>query len=121
MADYTVVAVFLFGALAAAGFLFFVQWLISPKHPAPTKLSPYECGEVPIGDAQVRFNFRFYIYAILFVLFEVEAIFFFPWANAFRDLFKIMLWPAFWEMVIFLAILFIGWLYAYYKGVLKWQ
>lgn len=121
MNEFAIVAVFLFGGLIAAGALFIIQSLLSPKRPSPTKLSPYECGEVPIGDAQIRFNFRFFIFAVLFVIFEVEAAFLFPWAVNFREFYPYYGAPMLWEMVLFVGILFIGWFYAYEKGALKWE
>lgn len=123
MADYVVIGMFLAGGIGAAAAMMAANRLLSPKRPTPTKLSPYECGEVPIGDARVRFNFRFFIFAILFVVFEVEILFLFPWAVVYKTL---VVYPGythaiFWEMFIFVFILFVGWIYAFRKGLLKWE
>ena len=83
----------------------------------PFKLQTYECGEDPVGDAWVRFPVSFYLIALIFVLFDVEASFIFPWVLALPKLGMI----AFIEMVIFILILFLGWMYAYKKGALKWE
>ncbi len=119
-----IVAVFLVGGILAVGFLFFAQSLISPKKPSVTKLSPYECGAEPFGDARIRFHSRFYLYALLFIVFEVEVVFLFPWAEAFRrgatGAGGIPI-PLFFEMVVFVLILMIGWLFALKEGVLKWE
>lgn len=123
MADGIVIGVFLLGGIGAAAAMMFANRLLSPKRPTPTKLSPYECGEIPVGDARVRFNFRFFIFAILFVVFEVEILFLFPWAVVYKNLVLVPGYSkaVFWEMVIFVFILFIGWVYAYRKGLLKWE
>ena len=121
MNEFAIVGLFFFLALASAGALFIIQGMLSPRRPSPTKLSPYECGEVPIGEAQIRFNFRFFIFAVLFVLFEVEAVFIFPWAVNFRTYYPFYGRPLLWEMILFVGILFIGWIYAYEKGALKWE
>ncbi|HXG30952.1 MAG TPA: NADH-quinone oxidoreductase subunit A [Thermodesulfobacteriota bacterium] len=83
----------------------------------PVKTEPYECGEVPVGDAWVRFSVSFYLIALVFVLFDVEVAFLFPWV---LSLSKLGLF-AFIEMVVFLSILFLGWLYAFKKGDLRWE
>lgn len=81
------------------------------------KTQPYECGEDPIGDAWIRFPISFYLIALIFVLFDVEVAFLFPWVLSLSRL-GLM---AFIEMLIFLSILFLGWLYAFKKGDLKWE
>ncbi|MFN4182730.1 MAG: NADH-quinone oxidoreductase subunit A [bacterium] len=108
--------------MVAVGLLFFLQSLISPKKPSVTKLSAYECGAEAIGDARIRFHSRFYLYAVLFIIFEVELAFLFPWATAFRRgaLGGIPL-PLYLEMAVFVLILFIGLVYAWREGVLKWE
>ena len=90
--------------------------LLRPNHPNPAKLSTYESGIDPIGHGWAQSNVRYYIFALLFVVFDVEAIFLFPWAIVFEDLGT----PAFVEMVIFIAILAIALLYAIKKKVLEW-
>lgn len=107
---------FIIGAVfVAAGLVF--AWLIRPKRWYPGKLATYECGEVPIGDSWIKFNIRFYIIALIFLIFDVEVVFLFPWAVVFE---KLGLF-AFVEMVIFLAILLIGYAYVWVKGDLDWD
>ena len=94
-----------------------ISWFVRPANPTPVKLEAYECGEPTVGTAQVRFRPLFYLFAIVFVVFDVEAIFLFPWAVAFRSLGMF----AFMEMLVFVAILLLGLAYAWKKGVLRWQ
>lgn len=89
---------------------------IRPSKPDPIKDSIYECGMVPIGDAQVRYNVRYYVFGLLFVVFDVEAVFLYPWAVAYVGLGVY----AFVEALIFMAILFIGYAYAWRKGAMEW-
>lgn len=89
---------------------------IRPRKPDPIKESIYECGMVPIGDAQVRYNVRYYLFALLFVIFDVEAVFLYPWAVAYGQLGLY----AFVEAVLFIAILFVGYAYAWRKGAMEW-
>lgn len=113
---YTDVAVFL-----AVGALFVIinmtiGRLLRPHRPYAEKLTTYECGEVPIGDAQVKFHSRYYIYALVFVIFDVETIYLYPWAVVLRELgvYTFVL------MFIFLIMLLDGLVYAWRKGALKW-
>lgn len=89
---------------------------IRPESPNPIKSSIYECGMVPIGDAHVRYNVRYYRFALLFVVFDVEAVFLYPWAVAYRQLGVY----AFVEALIFIAILFVGFAYAWRKRAMEW-
>jgi len=104
------------GAIFVAGGLI-VAWLLRPNRPYPSKLSTYECGETPIGDTRVRFNIRFYVVALIFLVFDVEVVFLFPWATVFKQLG----WFAFIEMLVFLAILFVGYAYVWRNGDLDWD
>ena len=90
---------------------------VRPRKPNPVKYETYECGMQTIGGQWMQFNFRYYMYAILFVIFDVEIIFIYPWAIRFG---KLGLF-AFLEMMVFMAILVIGWLYAWRKGALEWR
>lgn len=99
----------------AAGLV--MSWLVRPSNPTPLKMETYECGEPTVGDSQVRFRTSFYLFAIAFVIFDVEAIFLFPWAVAFE---KLGLF-AFFEMLVFVAILLLALAYAWRKGALKWR
>jgi NADH-quinone oxidoreductase subunit A len=96
--------------------VFFLARLIRPHHPNPDKLESYECGELPVGGAWVQYNVRYYLYALIFVIFDVEVVFLFPWAVVYRSLGFF----AFIEMMIFLAILIFGLVYVWKKGALKW-
>jgi NADH-quinone oxidoreductase subunit A len=89
---------------------------IRPQRPSDVKLSNYECGEPAIGSSWIQFNPRFYIFALIFVIFDVEAVFLFPWAVAYKSLGLFALI----EMLIFVGILLIGLLWAWKKGMLKW-
>jgi NADH-quinone oxidoreductase subunit A len=80
------------------------------------KLSPYECGMTPVGDARERFSVKFYLVAMLFILFDVEAVFLYPWAILLREL-KMF---GFWEMLIYIGIILVGFYYIWKKGVLDW-
>jgi NADH-quinone oxidoreductase subunit A len=95
----------------------FAAALIAPHKPNKVKLTTYECGEEPIGKPWVRFNFRFYVIALVFLLFEVEVVFLFPWAIVFKKLG----WFAFIEMVVFVIILLVGLVYVWAKGDLAWD
>ena len=90
--------------------------LVRPQNPSKTKLMPYECGIDPIDSARGRYTVRYYIIAILFVVFDVETIFLFPWAVRFKafGLFGLL------EMLIFLAILIVGYIWVWSKGALEW-
>jgi NADH:ubiquinone oxidoreductase subunit 3 (subunit A) len=90
--------------------------LITPSHPTAEKLSTYECGIVPVGDSWHPFAVRYYIFALLFLIFDVEAVFLFPWAVRFRSLGG----AGFVEMVLFIAVLAVGLVYAWRKGALEW-
>ncbi len=99
----------------AAGLV--TAWLIRPSRPYPSKLSTYECGELPVGEPRVRFNIRFYVIALIFIIFDVEVVFLFPWATVY----KALGWFAFIEMLVFLGILFVGYAYVWRKGDLEWD
>jgi len=90
---------------------------LAPRKPSPLKRQIYECGMESRGDAWVQFKVQYYLYALVFVVFDIETIFLYPWAVAFKRLGLF----AFVEMIIFLAILAGGWLYAWKKGLLEWR
>ena len=91
--------------------------LLQPRNPHPMKLSTYECGELPEGDSWIQFNIRFYVIALVFLIFEVEIVFLFPWAVVFKQLGMF----AFVEMMIFVFILLVGLAYVWAKGDLEWD
>ncbi|HXZ79849.1 MAG TPA: NADH-quinone oxidoreductase subunit A [Terriglobales bacterium] len=112
------VPIFLFIAIIAIliPLTLWLAKLVRPDNPEKTKLMPYECGVDPIGDARGRYTVRFYIVAILFVVFDVETIFLFPWAVQFKalGLFGLV------EILVFLAILIVGYIWVWKKGALEW-
>ena len=116
MSGYLAVLSFLVVGTGIVLFTFFFSRLIRPRNPYPAKGINYECAEEPIGDSWFQFNNRFYIFALIFVIFDVEVVFLFPWAVAFGHLGLFALV----EMILFIAILFFGLYYAWKKGALKW-
>jgi NADH-quinone oxidoreductase subunit A len=107
---------FLIGAIfVAAGLV--VAWLIRPHRPYPSKTETYECGEIPVGNPWIQFNIRFYVVALIFLIIDVEVVFLFPWALVYQKLGMF----AFVEMMIFLAILSVGYAYVWRKGDLDWE
>ena len=116
-ADYACVGFFfLVGALFVVLNVELVARLVRPSNPNPQKQSTYECGEEPVGIGWVRFHVRYYLYALVYVVFAVETVFLFPWAVVFRE----MGWLAFAEMMVFIAILLLGLAYAWKKKALEW-
>jgi NADH-quinone oxidoreductase subunit A len=118
---YTPIAVFAVVGILFVAMTLGVSAVLRPHRPRPEKLTTYECGERPIGQAWSQFNVRYYIFTLVFVIFDVETVFLFPWAFAlggFREaglgLFL------FWEMLVFIGILVLGLVYVWRKGVLKW-
>jgi NADH-quinone oxidoreductase subunit A len=107
------------GALASA--LVLLSWIIGYRRPTRAKLSPYECGMTPIGDARERFSVKFYMVAMLFILFDVEAVFLYPWAIILKDL-KHMGQAVFGisEMFVYIGIVLVGFWYIWKKGALDW-
>jgi len=91
--------------------------LVSPNRPDPEKLSPYECGFEAFEDARMKFDVRYYLVAILFILFDLEIAFLFPWAVSLKEIGAV----GFWSMMIFLAILVVGFVYEWKKGALDWE
>jgi NADH-quinone oxidoreductase subunit A len=110
---YAVVAV----VLAAIAVL--VPALFGPKRPTEVKLSAYESGKLPIGPARPRFAIQYYLYAVLFILFDIEVLFLFPWAAVFRDLSP--RWIGLLEIGFFLSLLLLGLVYVWKKGGLEWE
>lgn len=119
---YATVLIFVLVGFVFAGIALGVAKLIRPSNPSPAKMTTYECGELPVGSSWIRFNVRFYLIALFFIVFDVEVIFLYPWAVVFKSLFPV---PelgvlVFWEMVIFLTILTLGLAYVWVKGDLEW-
>jgi len=115
--------IFLFAVLGIAfvAVTLGASWLLRPSMPKPEKLTTYECGERPVGQAWSQFNIRFYIFALLFVVFDVKTLFVIPWAAQLRHFTESGLGAfMFVEMLIFIGMLVLGLIYAWRKGVLKW-
>jgi NADH:ubiquinone oxidoreductase subunit 3 (subunit A) len=116
-ADYIAVLIAtILGFLLVAGALVGNR-ILAPRQPTRTKAVTYECGMLPIGRSRTQVHFRYYLFAILFLIFDIEAVFLFPWAVTFVQIGE----QAFWEMVVFILILAFGLLYAWKKGVLSWR
>jgi NADH-quinone oxidoreductase subunit A len=126
--DYNWVALFLLAGIAFTGVALLVAWIIRPSRIALSKLTTYECGEEPQGQAWGKFNPRFYVLAIVYLVFDVDVVFIFPWASAYRillygiepDYFQALGFPAFGEMALFLALLLLAWWFAYKEGAFEW-
>jgi NADH-quinone oxidoreductase subunit A len=117
LSDYFPILVFLAIAGAIAVAMVAASFVLARQHPDPEKLSPYECGFDPFADARVRFDVRYYLVAILFIIFDLEVAFLFPWATSLGDIGLF----GFWSMVVFLAVLTIGFIYEWRKGALEWE
>lgn len=115
--EFAGLVVFLIGGLAFAGLALGVARLLRPKHPTPLKLSTYECGPEPRGPAWIQFKVSYFLYALIFLLFDVETVFLYPWAVKFQ----VLPWFAFVEMFIFIGILVVGLWYAWKEGALEWK
>jgi len=115
--DFVPIIIFTALAVALIGLPLFLQYLLSPrKNKGGEKLLSYECGEIPEGSAWVQFNIRFYVIALIFLIFDVEIVFLFPWAVVYQELGLL----AFIEAFIFVVILVVGFAYVWIKGDLDW-
>lgn len=119
LSDYLPILVLIIVATGLAGLIVLISILFGPRRRAnnPKKLVPYESGMRAIGQGQRRFSVRYYLIAVIFILFDIEVIFFYPWAVAFRQLGVF----AFIEMMIFVAILLAGYIWIWKKGALDWE
>lgn len=117
LSDYLPILIFLCITIGIGSVLMLTSFIFAPKNPEAEKLSTYECGFPAFDDARMKFDVRFYLVAILFIIFDLEIAFLFPWAVAFRDLGNL----GFYSMMIFLAILTIGFIYEWKKGALEWD
>ena len=115
--DYLPLVVFIAVALVIGLVLLIAPFIVAYKQPDPEKLSAYECGFNAIDDARMKFDVRFYLVAILFIIFDLEVSFLSPWAVAFRSLGVF----GFWSMMLFLGVLTIGFIYEWKKGALEWD
>lgn len=117
LTQYLPIIIFLVIALGLAIVLVAASWVISPKRPDSEKLSAYECGFEPFADARHKFDVRFYLVSLLFIIFDLEVAFLFPWAMSFHGMELI----GFWSMMIFLGVLTVGFAYEWKKGALDWE
>jgi NADH-quinone oxidoreductase subunit A len=113
---FPLAVVFLVAGLLAAALVLLAS-VLGPKRPSAVKSSPYECGSEPVGDARDRFGVKFYMVALLFIVFDVEVVFLYPWAVLFTELG----WGGLWAMTIFVATLAVGLFYVWKKGALEWE
>jgi NADH-quinone oxidoreductase subunit A len=117
LAEYFPILVFLVIAGAIGAAMITASLVLAHQRPDSEKLSPYECGFDPFEDARVRFDVRYYLVAILFIIFDLEVAFLFPWAVSLGDIGLF----GFWSMIVFLAVLTVGFAYEWRKGALEWE
>src|SRR5580692_9933793 len=117
LSAYVPLLIHLLVAMLLAGALILVSTFIGWRRPNKTKAQPYECGITPTGDAREPFSVKFYLVAMVFILFDVEAVFLYPWAYVYREL----RWFGFTEMLLYIAILLAGYIYLWKKGALDWN
>jgi len=120
LTKYFPILLFIFVALAFGVVTLLLSYLVQPKYPEPEKLSAYECGSEPFSDARMPFPVRYYIFAMLFVIFDIEVIFLYPWAVVFKDINKVSIIGLV-EMMIFIALFLVAYVYAWRKGALEWD
>ena len=117
LTEYFPILLFILVGLGVGVVPMALGWLLGPRNPDPEKLSPYECGFEAFEDARMKFDVRYYLVAILFILFDLEIAFLFPWAVALKDIGLF----GFVSMMIFLAILVVGFIYEWMSGALEWE
>ena len=115
--EYLPILVFLAVAIGLGLVLILAAVVVAVRNPDPEKVSAYECGFNAFDDARMKFDVRFYLVSILFIIFDLEIAFLFPWAVAFKEV-SIF---GFWSMMLFLAVLTVGFIYEWKKGALEWQ
>jgi len=115
--DYATILIFLFISIGLGFAFIVVNFLFSPSNPDSEKLSAYECGFEAFDDARMKFDVRFYLVAILFIIFDLEVAFLFPWAVSLGNIGLL----GFWSMMFFLFILTVGFIYEWKKGALDWE
>jgi NADH-quinone oxidoreductase subunit A len=117
LAEYLPIIVFLGLAIALGLILIAAAAVVAVRNPDPEKVSAYECGFNAFDDARMKFDVRFYLVSILFIIFDLEVAFLFPWAVAFKEISML----GFWSMMVFLGVLTIGFAYEWKKGALEWE
>jgi len=123
MENYFPILMFVLVGVAIGVLPVAMGFILAPSRPDPEKLSPYECGFEAFEDARMKFDVRYYLIAILFILFDLEVAFLFPWATIFKDIVatESIKMFGFVEMLVFVAILVLGYIYAWAKGALEWE
>jgi NADH-quinone oxidoreductase subunit A len=121
--NYFPVLVFVLVGLAFGCVPIILGWLVAPSRPDSEKLSPYECGFEAFEDARMKFDVRYYLIAIIFILFDLEIAFLLPWASIFKEIVatESVKMFGFFEMLVFIGILVVGYVYAWVKGALDWE
>ena len=121
--DFLPIGIFIIVGVVFVVVALVMAWFIRPYRPSPIKESTYECGEEPIGNAWIQFRVGYYIYALIFLIFDVEAVFIFPWAASMLGYSKTagLAVLGFVDMLIFAGLLAVGLIYAWKKGVLEWK
>lgn len=123
--NYFPILVFVLVALVFGCMPILMGWLIGPNRPDSEKLSPFECGFEAFEDARIKFDVRYYLVAITFIIFDLEVAFMFPWAAIFKEFVMVdsgaVKWFGFIEMFVFMGILIVGFVYAWLKGALDWE
>ncbi len=117
LSDYFSIILFLFIAIVLSFGFVLANFLAAPSNPDPEKLSAYECGFEAFDDSRMEFDVRFYLVAILFIIFDLEIAFLFPWAISLGNIGAL----GFWSMMIFLSVLTVGFIYEWKKGALEWE
>jgi len=117
LAEYLPILIFIGIAVGLTAMMVMASYMVAPQRPDSEKVSAYECGFEAFDDARSKFDVRFYLVAILFIVFDLEVAFLFPWAVALGDIGML----GFWSMMVFLAILTIGFVYEWKKGALEWE
>jgi NADH-quinone oxidoreductase subunit A len=115
--EYLPILIFIGVAIGVTGAMVLASYVVARQSPDPEKVSSYECGFEPFGDARRQFDVRFYLVAILFIIFDLEVAFLFPWAISLGDIGIF----GFWSMMVFLAVLTVGFVYEWKKGALEWE
>ncbi len=131
ISDYLPLLIILIVAIGLASVLVGLSWILGPKKPSAAKLAPYECGVSPVGSARERFPVKFYLIAMLFIVFDIETVFLYPWAVTFTQWVKQpaltyvqghqMQLFSLGEMITFIVILFVGYIYVWKKGAFEWE
>jgi NADH-quinone oxidoreductase subunit A len=119
--DYLPLLIFFGIAVAFGVFVVIASYLVGQHKPTPSKMAPYECGVTTVGTSRRRIPIRYYLVAMLFLLFDIEIVFIYPWAVVFRDLKASLGILIFFEMLVFIGILIIAYVYIWKRGALEWE